>query len=36
MKYKKRIENLKTRQAYWERQDKAYQAACKKPCSLKK
>ena len=35
-KYKKRIENLRTRQAYWERQDKAYQAACKKPGSLKK
>ena len=36
MKYKKRIENLRTRQAYWERQGKDYQAACNKPGSLKK
>lgn len=36
MKYKKRIQNLQNRINFWERQDKAYQAACKKPGSLKK
>lgn len=36
MKYKKKIANLQTRQAWYDKQDKAYQAACKRPGSLKK
>lgn len=36
MKYKKKLENLRNRQNFWDRQDKAYQAACKRPGSQKK
>lgn len=34
--YKKKLENLKNRQNFWDKQDKAYQAACKRPGSQKK
>lgn len=36
MKYKKRVERLKARQAWWERQPKDYQAATTKPGSFNK
>lgn len=36
MKYKKRLARLKARQDWWDKQDKAYQAACKRPGSQSK
>lgn len=35
MKYKKKVAYLKTRIAWWDKQDKAYQAANKRPGSVK-
>ena len=35
MKYKKKLEYLKARQDWWDRQGKDYQAANKKPGSVK-
>ena len=35
MKYKKKVAYLKIRQAWWDRQSKAYQASCKRPGSVK-
>ena len=35
MKYKKKLAYLKARQDYWDRQGKDYQAANKKPGSVK-
>lgn len=35
MKYKKKLAYLKTRQAWWDKQSKSYQAANKKPGSIK-
>lgn len=36
MKYKKKLARLKARQDWWDRQSKDYQAANKKPGSIKK
>nr|DAW84545.1 MAG TPA: hypothetical protein [Caudoviricetes sp.] len=36
MKYKKKLARLKARQDHWDRQGKDYQAANKKPGSVKK
>ena len=35
MKYKKKVEYLKSRQAWWDKQSKQYQAECKRPGSVK-
>lgn len=35
MKYKKRVEYLHQRQAWWDKQSKQYQAASKRPGSVK-
>lgn len=36
MKYSKRIKKLAEKISWYDKQDKAYQAACKRPGSLKK
>lgn len=36
MKYKKRLARLQARREWWEKQDKTYQAACKRPGSQSK
>lgn len=36
MKYKKKLANLKNRQAAWDKSGSAYQKACKRPGSQKK
>lgn len=36
MKYKKRLAKLQSRRDYWDKQDKAYQASCKRPGSQSK
>ena len=35
MKYRKKVENLKRAQAWWDKQDKNYQAATTRPGSIK-
>ena len=35
MKYKKKVERLKARQAWWDKQSKDYQASNKRPGSVK-
>lgn len=35
MKYKKMVERLKNRQAWWDKQDKSYQNSTTRPGSVK-
>lgn len=35
MKYKKKVENLKAAQAWWDKQPASYQKSCKRPGSVK-